>query len=58
MSFDPVAHDTVGLELLCELVGGGLGLASRATPWLEYGAEIGLGAHAPGDIERVELSLE
>jgi uncharacterized protein (DUF362 family) len=57
MSFDPVAHDSVGLEILSELLGSGGGLANRARPWLERGAEIGLGAHAPGDIELTQLNL-
>jgi hypothetical protein len=57
MSFDPVAHDSVGLEILSELRGSGGGLANRARPWLEHGAKIGLGAHASGDIELTELNL-
>lgn len=57
MSFDPVAHDTVGLDVLSELLEGGTGWVTRATPWLEQGAEIGLGAHDPGDFELAELNL-
>lgn len=57
MSFDPVAHDSVGLEILSELRGSGGGFTNRAKPWLEHGAEIGLGAHAPGDIELTQLNL-
>jgi uncharacterized protein (DUF362 family) len=57
MSFDPVAHDSVGLEILSELLGGGGRFANRAKPWLERGAEIGLGAHASGDIELIQLNL-
>jgi hypothetical protein len=57
MSFDPVAHDSVGLEILSELLGSGGRFANRARPWLERGAAIGLGAHAPGDIERIQVNL-
>jgi len=61
MSFDPVAHDTVGLQLYSDLLvadGGDPGLAtSQATPWLESGAELGLGINHPDGIDQVEVNL-
>jgi hypothetical protein len=61
MSFDPVAHDTVGLELYLAAIGSESYSAKRAmplaTPWLEYGAELGLGINDPADMELVELNL-
>ncbi|MDY6875675.1 MAG: DUF362 domain-containing protein [Chloroflexota bacterium] len=61
MSFDPVAHDTAGLELFSQLLtdaGRNPGVATRlATPWLENGAELGLGINDPDNIELVEVNL-
>ena len=61
MSFDPVAHDTVGLEVFSQLLtddGGNPAAATgQATPWLESGAELGLGTNDPDNIELVEVSL-
>jgi hypothetical protein len=61
MSFDPVAHDTMGLELFSQLLtaDGGNPRAARmmATPWLESGAELGLGTNDPQDIDLVEINL-
>jgi hypothetical protein len=61
MSFDPVAHDTLGLQLYGEVMvaegqkpGAG---ASLANPWLAYGAELGLGTNDPNNMNIVEVSL-
>lgn len=56
MSFDPVAHDTVGLEFLgqrqTELERSPQAGVRKATPWLRNGAELGLGTD---DVEHIEL---
>ena len=62
MSRDPVAHDTIGLQMLRELMAAE-GLNSRAAaeladPWLENAAALGLGTNDPANIELVEVSLE
>jgi hypothetical protein len=61
MSFDPVAHDTVGLEVFSQLLSADGGnpamVTSRAAPWLESGAELGLGANHPDAIDLVEVNL-
>ncbi len=57
MSFDPVAHDTVALDVLSSILGGAMGLANRARPWLKSGAEIGLGTDNPDDMELTELTM-
>jgi hypothetical protein len=61
MSFDPVAHDTVGLDIIANLResegGSGQPLVDSATPWLSNGAKMGLGADAPDNIDLVEMNL-
>jgi hypothetical protein len=61
MSADPVAHDMIGLQKLCEVItsqgGSATGTMNTATWWLEQGAELGLGANDPDDIDLVEVSL-
>ena len=61
MSFDPVAHDTVGLQMFSQLLtddGGDPATAtSWANPWLENGAELGLGTNDPDNMDLVEVSL-
>ncbi len=61
MSFDPVAHDTMGLQLLArELEKSGDSsdaLTGMATPYLEYAAELGLGTNDPANMEIVEQML-
>jgi uncharacterized protein (DUF362 family) len=61
MSFDPVAHDTVGLQVFTETAtaeGGNPDLATRlATPWLENGAEMGLGTNDLDSINWMEVNL-
>ena len=61
MSFDPVAHDTVGLQMLCQLLTDNghdpAADTNMATPCLENGAELGLGTNDPDHIDLVEMSL-
>ncbi len=61
MSFDPVAHDATGLQLFTqarEAAGGNANTAQRrATAWLEYAAELGLGVNNLEAINKVEVNL-
>jgi hypothetical protein len=61
MSFDPVAHDTVGLQRLTDLMTtkeiNAEFATQKATPWLENGEKIGLGAHAPENIAIMPIAL-
>jgi hypothetical protein len=61
MSFDPVAHDTVGLQvfslLLSESGGYPSKAANQANPWLRAGAELGLGTNDMDHIELAEIGL-
>jgi hypothetical protein len=63
MSFDPVAHDTIGLQLFSEaMTSEGLNshvaVAKKfATPWLENGAGLGLGTGDLNTIELMEINL-
>jgi hypothetical protein len=61
MSFDPVAHDTVGLELFSQLLVADernpAAATSMATPWLVSGAELGLGTNDLDSIDLVEITL-
>jgi hypothetical protein len=63
MSFDPVAADTVALELWLDAwPSGSEGLipdsvVGRATPWLENAAKMGLGTNDLGKIDLIEKRL-
>jgi uncharacterized protein (DUF362 family) len=65
MSFDPVAHDAIGLQHYQEVVeaeGGNATAAAaaaqnRAMPWLTYGSEVELGVHDVDRIDVVEANL-
>jgi hypothetical protein len=61
MSYDPVAHDTVGLGILNELIeanDGSFTWASRlADLWLQGATELGLGTNDPDSIDVVEMGL-
>jgi hypothetical protein len=61
MSFDPVAHDAVGLEVarqVLEAEGGSTGgTVGQATAWLENGAKLGLGTHDLDHIDWIQLVL-
>ena len=61
MSFDPVALDTTGVQVLTEAISG-LGRDPRwnikqAGYWLASGAELGLGTNDPANIESVEEKI-
>jgi hypothetical protein len=62
MSFDPVAHDTVGLGMIYDLAGKGThelypnGIA-LAQGWLRYAEELGAGANSAERIEIVEQDI-
>jgi hypothetical protein len=64
MSFDPVAHDAVGLQMLNEvLVSEGNDskaeyTAKIAQPWLTRSSELGLGTNDPTNINLTEVNLE
>jgi uncharacterized Fe-S center protein len=62
MSFDPIAHDTIGLQLYNEArasEGGNPAISEKfAIPWLESGARLGLGANDLNNIELVQVNLE
>jgi len=59
MSFDPVAHDTAGLQLYEQAAGGGESAAVRAgaESWLSHAAGIGVGTDDPNHIKLVEVAL-
>ncbi len=61
MSFDPVAHDTVGLQLFSDvLVAGNRNPAKftrRVNTWLANGAAMGLGTNDPNYIALREVAL-
>ena len=61
MSFDPVAHDTVGLQMLGEVMvseGNNPTVAvDVANAWLAASAGLGLGTNDPDHIELVEANL-
>lgn len=61
MSFDPVAHDMVGLQLYDKVIvsegGNPVAATNRATLWLENAAKLGLGANDPDHMELVEVTL-
>ncbi|MFZ6029695.1 MAG: DUF362 domain-containing protein [Chloroflexota bacterium] len=62
MSFDPVAHDSVGLQLLSRALeadgGNPASLQGMANPYLQYAAELGLGTNDPANMVLVETSLK
>jgi len=61
MSFDPVAHDTVGLQILTDLVKDNSSymdaITAMAAPYLKSSAEIGLGTNDPKHMELMEVKL-
>jgi hypothetical protein len=61
MSFDPVAHDALGLKLLVSELekdgGSGAALVGMSTPYLTYATELGLGTRDEANIELVEQTL-
>jgi len=61
MSFDPVAHDTVGLQLYCDVMaakGDDPGRATdQANTWLEESANLGVGTDDVENIDLVEVRV-
>jgi hypothetical protein len=61
MSFDPVAHDTVGLQTLGALLtadgGSPAALIGMASPCLASGAATGLGTNDPKNMDVAEITL-
>jgi hypothetical protein len=61
MSFDPLAHDTAGLQILSQLVTESgedpRALAGMAKPCLEGAAKAGLGAYDPANFELTEVKV-
>jgi hypothetical protein len=61
MSFDPIAHDAVGFEILSQrIVANGYAMDATqqlADTWLPKGEERGLGASIPAHIKAVEINL-
>jgi hypothetical protein len=61
MSFDPVAHDTAGFQILSQLVTESgedpKALTAMATPYLEGAAKAGLGAYDPANFELTEVKV-
>ena len=61
MSFDPVAHDTVGAQITARAFAEeGLDpmvITARTAYWLGYGAELGLGTNDPTRIDLQQVTL-
>lgn len=62
MSFDPIAHDTVGLQILEQLqtendVSASDFLRDKATSYLKIGAELGLGTDQTDQMDMVDIEL-
>jgi hypothetical protein len=61
MSFDPMALDTIGVQIAAEAYAAEGSdptiVTDQATPWLARAAELGLGINDPANIELVEVNL-
>ncbi len=61
MSFDPVAHDAIGLDIFRQALtadgGNPASAVNMAMPWLENGSKMGLGTHRSDQIEFLKISL-
>ncbi|MBN1934321.1 MAG: hypothetical protein JW934_06635 [Anaerolineae bacterium] len=60
MSFDPVAHDTVGSQVLHQFIDAKKGYkpaTNMAKQWLKNAANLGLGTNDPVQIDLVEVNL-
>jgi uncharacterized protein (DUF362 family) len=61
MSRDPVAHDTVGLQLLSAAIeaegGNPASNQARATPWLDHASTLGLGITEAESLDLLNLDL-
>ena len=62
MSFDPLAHDTVGLQVLKQLItdqgDDPTSIEQMAAPWFENASQAGLGANDEKNIKQVEVALK
>jgi uncharacterized protein (DUF362 family) len=61
MSFDPVAHDTIGLDMFKAIIAA-KGRSTKsyeelANPWLANGAQLGLGTNELSHIELLEVPI-
>ncbi len=61
MSFDPLAHDTLGLQKLSQLLekdgGDPASIQGMAAPALQYGAGLGIGTNDPAHMQFEEVNL-
>jgi hypothetical protein len=61
MSFDPVAHDTAGLQYFSEvwttIERDPASALRKSKSWLENGAKLGVGTNDPDSIDLVEVNL-
>jgi hypothetical protein len=61
MSFDPLAHDTLGLQKLSHLLeqdgGDPASIQGMAAPAMEYGTGLGIGTNDPAHIQYEEVRL-
>jgi hypothetical protein len=62
MSFDPLAHDTVGLQMLKQLItdtgDDPASIEGMAAPWIENAGKLGLGANDDKNIKLVKVALK
>jgi hypothetical protein len=61
MSFDPVAHDAIGTQIMTRAYAAqGLDpavITTRTASWLGHGAKLGLGTNDPASMDVVEIRL-
>jgi hypothetical protein len=61
MSFDPVAHDTLGMQIAADAYAAEGSdptiVTDQATPWLMRAVELGLGTDDPENVDLVEVNL-
>ncbi len=60
MSFDPVAHDTVGLQVLHQFIDARSGYkpaTNMAKQWLKKAADLDVGTNDPAQIDLIEVNL-
>ncbi len=61
MTFDPVAADSIGLKISCDILNAAgnstEAVTTLADPWLKEGENIGLGANQPANMNLMELNL-
>jgi hypothetical protein len=60
MSYDPVAHDTVGVQLLNAAIAASdvtVITSDYASEWLQHAADLGLGTNDPAQIQWTRAAL-